>query len=1252
MTGGSKVQRGGTARTAKEAAARHKRPCRSAPAAVTGFALTFSRKHAHHRTFWNARTSWDALVADVAGRPLTPKRYQVQLRATDASGDPVETHLQVASAKANGASFTVHSGTAPATGFWRELDGSPDVIKKALTGLTTGIAAQVDFYSRKKTSTAVTLKYLIRDTTAGSDVVSKNGSPDSTQDPHVTATLSFTPVSGHSYEARVEYVSGSGVGKLDQIQWHDQGSAAVWTRIVPGDDLAAAFADIPRPKSWYYQARVRAESNHNGAKCWGVWTSWTTATIPATGTPTGPDVPEGITLVLDKVEGTAKRPWRARVGWNEITTWIPEDGDPEDGVARYDIQLAVSNDAGSTTANTRRATVPADPTDTTSHVDFFNVRGKRSYRARVRAFDQLGNPGAWSSWTSWLAPTAPTPAPVTTLTWDNPTPATLRAKWDRPADPTNIDRYHVKVFRGGTLVDEGFTSGSRWDYHIPVADRAATHKVRVSTVEDDMLLDVDAAAPTGYTTPDESATLDSSLIASTDVWTAADIGATAAELTDGSAPASSPAATVEGGPGYLAVHWTAVTNADPVTYEVHVSTTTGFTPGAGTLYAKTGGTQMFVKAMPDASLLTYGTTYYVKVVATDTDGAAAAGTQGSAMMVQVTSPDIAVRAIVADHILGSSITADKLASALVLASILKTADSGQRVEISADGIALFASDGSQLVSIPTVGDPYFRASITALGLDVLGKFTLRGSDNIIEAGATVTMRDKVADPASAPTIAMEWDHLTLGDTGEKHGLHYDSSGFGSVATFFSSTSRSGIWYAQEFTASSGALAREVALPSDTVGVHGVVRLSTKVYVLVERNAIVASRFYLRRYSQSALAYEAETEVTTYVTGSDLPGLCVWDGSNVGVVTVSGGDVVVHPFNSSLSHGSVTSIGEGSFTAQARVRGAVKVTESSVDYWFVSIQTTPTLQAKVRAYKVSDTLEQTDRSFYPESFSAQGIAHNGTVFYTVGAGSGSLTKHSNWVPPTGSLYVRYAYKPSGDATTTAKSPVGIASPRARAFARVTVPDIPSSLLHAFVYAGVSTSEPTLYEQFSGTAVTGRLPVPVTTSGNTAPTASTLAAGTAATFESEDGSPLLRADGYSRVKVKNGGGDTLTTATETTLTLVTQDADTDDYWDGSSSYVTVPFTGQYEVVAQASFAANGTGKRYLKLQVDAGGGFADYAPSGDGFAAATPVAGDRQTVLIATLVTLNAGDKVRMRGFQNSGGNLGCTNRITLMFQGPS
>ena len=101
------------------------------------------------------------------------------------------------------------------------------------------------------------------------------------------------------------------------------------------------------------------------------------------------------------------------------------------------------------------------------------------------------------------------------------------------------------------------------------------------------------------------------------------------DLSDGIAPEDSPDPFITAGLGFLMAEWIATPNNDPMTYDVHVSTTSGFTPSAVTLIGSTSGTFYFVNRYTDGSVLVPGTIYHVRLIARDTDGSAAVGAQGS-----------------------------------------------------------------------------------------------------------------------------------------------------------------------------------------------------------------------------------------------------------------------------------------------------------------------------------------------------------------------------------------------------------------------------------------------------------------------------------------------------------------------------------------------------------------------------------------------------------------------------------------------
>lgn len=114
-------------------------------------------------------------------------------------------------------------------------------------------------------------------------------------------------------------------------------------------------------------------------------------------------------------------------------------------------------------------------------------------------------------------------------------------------------------------------------------------------------------------------------------------------LSDGVAPASSPVASVTGGFRYIHASWTPIANNDTVTYEVHLGTATGFTPSASTKVGEIAGSTIIIETTGAGASLAYNTNYYVKTIAKDRDGAAAASAASSAVQItKVASTDTTI----------------------------------------------------------------------------------------------------------------------------------------------------------------------------------------------------------------------------------------------------------------------------------------------------------------------------------------------------------------------------------------------------------------------------------------------------------------------------------------------------------------------------------------------------------------------------------------------------------------------------------
>lgn len=160
--------------------------------------------------------------------------------------------------------------------------------------------------------------------------------------------------------------------------------------------------------------------------------------------------------------------------------------------------------------------------------------------------------------------------------------------------------------------------------------------------------------------------------------------------------------------GILTVAWDGLgssAEAQPVDFdrvEVHVSTSSGFTPSTGTRIdtLRRSGTVAW-----DGG--SYGTTYYGKLVAYDKTGnASSASAQDSAVLSQAGDGDISALSV-------GKLTAGIMSAIMTLSGIIRTASSGDRVEIDSDGIHCY--DGSTLVFDFDIsaGTVYLRGTVEA-----------------------------------------------------------------------------------------------------------------------------------------------------------------------------------------------------------------------------------------------------------------------------------------------------------------------------------------------------------------------------------------------------------------------------------------------------------------------------------------------------------------------------------------------------------
>lgn len=250
--------------------------------------------------------------------------------------------------------------------------------------------------------------------------------------------------------------------------------------------------------------------------------------------------------------------------------------------------------------------------------------------------------------------------------------------------------------------------------------------------------------------------------------------ALAAATTDGLPPAASPDPVALPSIGAIIVRWAGITNHDPVRYEVHISTTSGFTPdmatNSTTRVGWTTGTQLTINALPGAApapgdpdprKLLYETAYYVVIVAVDDDGAAPQSLQAAGGAFKVTGVDLEVDSVTAANVVLGTLTGDLFSATVIYSGTFKTAETGQRVWTGTAGIQGYRSDGSLMISIPTEDgqEILLDGEIIAQRLTVTGGASFQSMDSEFTADSALTLMRGIVAPSASPQLAVGYDYV-------------------------------------------------------------------------------------------------------------------------------------------------------------------------------------------------------------------------------------------------------------------------------------------------------------------------------------------------------------------------------------------------------------------------------------------------------------------------------------------------------------
>jgi hypothetical protein len=528
---------------------------------------------------------------------------------------------------------------------------------------------------------------------------------------------------------------------------------------------------------------------------------------------------------------------------------------------------------------------------------------------------------------------------------------------------------------------------------------------------------------------------------------------------DAIAPSTSPTPNVIGGAGYLAVDWDPITNNDPVTYEVHVSTTTGFTPSASTKSGQLNGTLFFIKAMPDGTPLDYGapvngigsTEYFVKVVAKDVDGAHGGGTfgtptyggsytQDSAFLNQNNSSDIAALAIKAEHIEAGAIESEKLSSAIILGGVIVGGDpAAARVQLGTGGIEVWADADNQTINIPSDGtDASFDGSISTGGLNVYGDASLSGGADLptrVMGNTKLVLDSYQPAPSTAPTATLSWRSYALGTSGtddeNRYGGCYTTSGGagGATASFaFMNKNDSDESKLIEVTAATPAtIARSYTLSTNAnVVPWGVTKLGSYYYILYTNTS--TTKVYIRKLLASDLSTVADTVEITADVNTNMTRMAIGDdGANLYVVDRAGGASPTyyrfHSYNTSIAGHTSTNSDYNPGNTYDYPKDLVYYNEDGdTNRWWLStrmvVVSTHGYESVHRfstAYVHAYTSDSNHKCF-PGAYSDYayiygGLAHDGTNFWTLyGNYYGMMYKHSNWkwTSESDKYWVGYTY----------------------------------------------------------------------------------------------------------------------------------------------------------------------------------------------------------------------------------------------------
>lgn len=244
-----------------------------------------------------------------------------------------------------------------------------------------------------------------------------------------------------------------------------------------------------------------------------------------------------------------------------------------------------------------------------------------NYEFQISAYDNVANYSAYSAsktLTGAVAAPAQTTGVDSVARFDG-----LKITWtESTSDSVKLGgRYEVQIKATNSFPDNtpDYTTGNTF-LDVAGLPAGSTRYVRVRAV--------DSSGQTGAWSTVHTKTLP---------------GFPAPPASDGAVPTAAPTNVVaRGGLSYINVAWSPVSNNDAVTYEVFMSTAPGFTAATANRVGTSTGTSFVASANASGAALLKNTIYYVKVRATDLDGAGPVSSEASTTLTKVLFEDLGI----------------------------------------------------------------------------------------------------------------------------------------------------------------------------------------------------------------------------------------------------------------------------------------------------------------------------------------------------------------------------------------------------------------------------------------------------------------------------------------------------------------------------------------------------------------------------------------------------------------------------------